>query len=73
MDALAKIASELKDPALILAFVVIVGLFYIIIKKDQYLCKVADNIEECNVTMASISAFMQILVAGRERRKGARD
>ena len=71
LELLASIIKDMKDPFAILAFVVAVGLFYLLLRKERNIAELHDCIEtnmiETNKTIATLVTLVEVLVYGRKR------
>ena len=71
IELLTAIVKDLKDPFLIMAFVVLVGLFYLLLKKEKNIKELHDcidtNMSEVNKTITKLVTLVEVLVYGRDR------
>jgi hypothetical protein len=71
IDLLSEIVKNLKDPLLIMVFVVLVGLFYLLLQKEKNIKElhacIDTNMSECNETIAKLVTLVEVLVYGRNR------
>ena len=71
IDLLTTIIKDLKDPFLTMAFVVLVGLFYLLLQKEKNIKELHEcidtNMSECNKTIAKLVTLVEVLVYGRNR------
>ena len=70
-ELVSETFKYLKDPALVLAVLVIGGLFYLLLKnekniKELHAC-IDTNMSECNETITKLVTLVEVLVYGRNR------
>jgi hypothetical protein len=70
-DLFTAIINGLKDPILILVFCVLVGLYYLLLKKEKNIAElhkcIDTNMSECNETIVKLVTLVEVLVYGRNR------
>lgn len=66
MDSFLKIASSLKDPALIIATIVIGALFYLVVwlvkNKDKAILDVVSKIDTHTSVVAKLTTMLETLI-----------
>jgi succinate dehydrogenase hydrophobic anchor subunit len=71
IDLATELVKLLKDPMLILLFLVILGLFYLLIQKDKTIDNlrvcIDTNMAEVNETVVKVVTLLEVLVYGRDR------
>lgn len=77
-DAIVEIAKTIGDPIYIIFFIIILGMFVLLIYKDRCLLRViethkqtaseiVDEVHETNVTMAKLTTLIEVLIYGKDR------
>ena len=71
IELLTAIVQVVKDPLLIFVFLTLVGLFYLLLKKEKNIKDLHEcidtNMSEVNKTITKLVTLVEVLVYGRDR------